>query len=374
MAPATLFVGTFNTPALFTLEFDNDKETLQVVEKSQATGAHSWLSLNSDHSVLYATAWTEPPGLAAYKVVRPTTSSERPRLDLINSATTAARSGYCCSNATAVYSAGGPTGEVFRIDPETGGFAQEIQKLNFVDSKGQQDDGGVMDFGGLRHGSHSADLSPDGKLLYIADIGRNCVFVYKVAQDGTLTLTDKNIAPRPNDGPRHVTPHPHGRYVYSLQEHTSMVDVFEVMNGEKLEWRQGVKIIPEDMSPGLFWADEVRVSPGSGYLYASTRGLEPQTKGWVAVFKLDQDGLCSSEKPLALWETPTSGGWANAVEPAASPLSSLSFDGETGRDYLALTDSEQGLVMVLSWDGKQLKEVARTQLENGAGAATAVWL
>ncbi|KAM0788805.1 hypothetical protein ACM66B_002892 [Microbotryomycetes sp. NB124-2] len=358
MAPATLFVGTFNTPALFTLEFDASDGSLQ-----------------SDHSVLYATAWTEPPGLAAYKVVRPTCSSERPKLELINSVQTAARSGYCCSSSVAVYSAGGPTGEVFKIDTQTGAFAQEIQKLNFVDSKGQKDDGGVMDFGGLRHGSHSADLSPDGKLLYIADIGRNCIFVYKVASDGTLTLTDKNIAPRPNDGPRHVTPHPNGKYVYSLQEHTSMVDVFEVVDGERLEWRQGVKIIPKDMSPSLFWADEVRVSPGKGYLYASTRGLEPETKGWVAVFKLNEQGLCESQEPVDLWETPTSGGWANAVEPAPSPLSNLGTEPASGtQDYLALTDSEQGFVMVLTFDGHEIKELARTKLEGGAGAATAVWL
>lgn len=61
---------------------------------------------------------------------------------------------------------------MFAIDPKTGGFKEgkELQKLDFVDQKGQQDNGGVMDFGGLRHGAHSADLSPDGKLLYIADM------------------------------------------------------------------------------------------------------------------------------------------------------------------------------------------------------------
>lgn len=165
---------------------------MEVVAKSEATGAHSWLSLNAsgptalvtqavadpvtvlqaDKSVVYATAWTEPPGLAAYTISRPTSSSP-PSLSLINSVTTAARSGYCCNSSIAVYSAGGPTGEVFAIDPKTGGFEQgasELQKLDFVDKKGQQDDGGVMDFGGLRHGAHSADLSPDGKLLYIADM------------------------------------------------------------------------------------------------------------------------------------------------------------------------------------------------------------
>ncbi|SGY79994.1 BQ5605_C008g05276 [Microbotryum silenes-dioicae] len=403
MAPHHFLVGTFSTPVVFTLAFDDADGSLRVAGQSKATGAHSWLSLNADLTRLYATAWTTPPGLASYRVVR--NETHVPVLEHINSVETKARSGYCCNSSIAVYSAGGPTGEVFKIDPETGGFdsstKRPLQALNFVDAKGQQDDGGVMDFGGLRHGAHSADLSLDGKRLYIADIGRNCIFVYSVQDDGKLVLTDKNIAPRPTDGPRHVTPHPNGHCVYSLQEHTSMVDVFEVSatkwnihpythalltpfidtsvqvsDQEKLDWKDGVKIIPKDLSPTLFWADEVRLSPSNSsstpsYLYASTRGLEPSTLGYVAVFKLLPSGLFASPEPLAMLQTPTSGGWANAIEPA--PWASTS-EGAEGKDYLALTDSEEGLVMVLSWNGEELKEVARVQLDGKAPAATAVWI
>lgn len=117
----------------------------------------------------------------------------------------------------------------------------------------------------------------------------------------------------------------------------------------------------------------MRLSPSGRYLYASTRGLLPTEKGWVAVFPLLPSGLLASETPSALWETPTSGGWANAIEPAPSGFSTLG-EGQGGRDYIALTDSEEGLVLVLSWDGEKVEEVARTKLEGGAGAATAVWL
>lgn len=123
---------------------------------------------------------------------------------------------------------------------------------------------------------------------------------------------------------------------------------------------------------GRYWADEVRLSPSGRYLYASTRGLEASTRGWLAVFEMDEAGLLPSDEPVAMWETPTSGGWANAVEPAFEGISTLSKNG--GRDLLALTDSEEGWVMVLSWDGKECQELARVKLENGAGAATAVWL
>ncbi|GAA5920013.1 hypothetical protein JCM1841_000377 [Sporobolomyces salmonicolor] len=364
-------VGTFNTNLIATLAFDPSAKTLKVVAKNDGQAPHSWLALNEARDRLYATSWTTPPGLASYKIHASPSDPSVPVVSHLNSVQTAARSGYVCVSPIAAYSAGGPTGEVFSLDAETGAFKEDVlQKLDFVGADRQQDDGGVMDFGGLRHGSHSFDLSPDGRLAYVADIGRNAVFVFKVSpEDGSLTLTDKNIAPRPTDGPRHVTPHPNGRYVYSLQEHTSMVDVFEVdQDAGKLKWLQGVKIIPEDHSPTLYWADEVRVSPSQKYLYCSTRGLEPKTRGWVAVFALDSNGLPTSSTPLCLWETPTSGGWANAVQPAPGSYN------EDGVEYLALTDSEEGLVMVLSWDGKQVEEVARARLENGAGAATAVWL
>ncbi|GAA5893202.1 lactonase family protein [Sporobolomyces salmoneus] len=370
-----LLVGTFNTNLIATLAFDSSAKTLQIVAQNDGQAPHSWLALNEAKDRLYATSWTEPPGLASYRI-NPASSTSPPTVSPINSVRTAARSGYVCVSAATAYSAGGPTGEVFEIDQDTGAFREgkELQKLDFVGETRQKDDGGVMDFGGLRHGSHSFDLSPDGKLAYAADIGRNAVFVFRVNDDGSLALTEKNIAPRSNDGPRHVTPHPNGDYVYSLQEHSSMVDVFRVDREHgKLTWVQGVKIIPQDDSPTRYWADEVRVSPSQKYLYCSTRGLEPATKGWVAVYELSAEGLPTSDSPITLYETATSGGWANAVQPAPGEYN------EEGIEYLALTDSEEGLVFILAFDGKKITEVARTKLEYGGdqkvvGAATAVWL
>ncbi|GAA5855743.1 hypothetical protein JCM8547_001665 [Rhodosporidiobolus lusitaniae] len=372
MSTHHLLVGTFNTSRIFTLAFDASKQTLEIVKINEGQAPHSWLALNEAKDRLYATSWTEPPAIASYSI-SPISSSSPPSVTHLTSLPTAARSGYVCVSKTHAYSAGGPTGEVFAIDPESGALKEEVQKLDFVGEKKQRDDGSTMDFGGLRHGSHSFDLGPGGKLAYVADIGRNAVFVFRVLPSGQLELTEKNIAPRPTDGPRHVTPHPNGQYVYSLQEHSSMVDCFEV-NREKgtLSWKGGVKIIPEDHDPKDYWADEVRVSPSGRYLYCSTRHLTERSstqKGWVAVYPLPSSGLLDpSSKPLAMWETPTSGGWANAVEPAPGAYN------REGEEFVALTDSEEGLVLILGFDGEKVREVARTKLPGGAGAATAVWL
>ncbi|RMZ79293.1 hypothetical protein DV737_g3527, partial [Chaetothyriales sp. CBS 132003] len=375
-------VGTFNTPHIYTLTLtlpstatisseNSQNSSLTVTKRHDAVGSHSWLHLTPPfntarpvpaqargHSAftrrnLYATAWTEPPSVVAYAVESPTS------IKLLGQGRTKMRSGYVTASDRAVYSAGGATGEA----------------ISFVDATGrQEDDGSVLDFGGLRHGAHSADLSPDGSVLYVADIGRNAIWSYTVdSQHGKIALAQKLISPRPNDGPRHVWPHPAGKVVYVLQEHTSHVDVFDVAPGPKLQHAQGVRIIPEGLNVQDFWADEVRSSLSDGdrprWIYASTRGLQADTKGWLAVFAIDADGhvdASTGDKGLvALWETPTSGGWANAVQPGPTV---------NGIEYLALTDSEEGWVFVISWDGKEIKEVARSQLDKGAGAATAVWL
>lgn len=171
-----LVVGTFDAPVIYVLSFDTISRELRIVQQScAAPSAHSWLSLNARKDRLYATMWTEPPGLACYSVTRSSSSSGAPSLRLMNTVETRSRSGYCCvSKAGYVYSAGGPTGEVFRVSPEDGSFEQEaalVQRVEFVERGGKQrDDGSVNDFGGLRHGAHSADLSPDEHTLYVADM------------------------------------------------------------------------------------------------------------------------------------------------------------------------------------------------------------
>lgn len=324
---------------------------------------------------MYTTVWSNPPLIASYKIL-PDQSVQH-----INSKEVASLSGYTACTEKHVFSVGGASGEVFAID-SNGGLGSLVQQLSFRNPHELSD--GAKDvphgnFGGLRHGSHSIDLGPDGSSAYVADIGHNCIWTYSLDESAArspLTMKSKHISPRSGDGPRHTWPHPNGKVLYSLQEHSSMVDVFLIAdNGTTLEHKHGVKIIPADKNPERYWADEVRLSRTNGdqprYLYASTRGLEKQTMGYVAAFKLDENGMIVGEA-IHVFETATSGGLANAVEPSPA------FSGEDSEDFMALTDSEEGFVFILSFDGRCLREVARVQLKTDDGevatAATAVWL
>lgn len=384
-------VGTFNYEALYTLHFEpptaDSEAQLSIVRSHPAISGHSWLSFSKNKKFLYASAWTKPnPSIAAYQV-----KAGGREVQFLNAKHVKSLSGYVCVNDTHIFSVGGPSGEVFYLERD-GSIGQLVQELDFVTGHGenvseQRDkEQGISlgSFGGLRHGAHSVDLSPDGRNLYIPDIGRNCIFTYSISKTEDLLAPPlkfgtKHISPREHDGPRHSWPHPNGKVLYCLQEHTSMVDAFSIGDdGVTLEHRQDVKIIPAEKDAKDFWADEVRLSTGPDaskpqYLYASTRGLHPPTKGYVAVFSLNEDGTLASEEAIHIWETPTSGGIANAIEPAPW------IKGQDGVQYLAMTDSEEGWVFVLSFDGKEVQEVARVNLGTtdggeAIGAATAVWL
>lgn len=384
-----LIVGTFNHNVLYTLHFDPTSSSLTLIRDNPALSGHSWLSLSQSRRHLYATAWTKPqPSVAAYSI-----KSGGRDIQFLNAKHIKALSGYVCANDTHVFSAGGPSGEVFRLEAD-GSIGPLVQELDFVTGQGEnvsEQRGEVPhgSYGGLRHGAHSVDLSPDGRSIYIPDIGRNCIWTYSVTQTKDfstppLKLGTKHISPRPHDGPRHTWPHPNGKVLYSLQEHSSMVDVFSIAeDGVTLMHEQGVKIIPAEKDVGLYWADEVRLSTGPDpkkpeYLYASTRGLEAHTMGYVAAFAIDpRTGRFTSEEAIHIWETPTSGGIANAIEP--TPWTKQEQGGHV--QYLAMTDSQEGWVFILSFDRAKgrIEEVTRLSLgktEEGevVQAATAVWM
>ncbi|KAF3769624.1 putative isomerase YbhE [Cryphonectria parasitica EP155] len=443
----TLLVGTFRSPEIYTLQFRPPPPSsssssssssspasgnLTIAHISKAWGGHSWLALSPDHTRLYTTNWTDPPSVGAYAVDLATGSTTP-----LNTAPVASLSGYVTVSPSGrhLLSAGGPSGEVFRLEEDEGEGQEEgrkekgkgggrigplVQALSFRQAGGANDGAreGVAygGFGGLRWGAHSVDISPDGRAVYVADIGHNCVWTYRLdtlADEGKgegstlLTPEAKHISPRPNDGPRHAWPHPNGRVLYVVQEHSGMVDAFRIGGGEAGEGEDaalalkhlgGETIMSAGCSAEDFWADEVRTSnlpPATSlrlgrsedggaaaaaprWLYASTRGLRPETKGYVAAYELDAEGMILGPA-RCIFETRTSGGLANAVEPAPRALYetlSRSGGGEE-EEYIALTDSEEGWVTILGWNGKAFREVAATRLGGDGGvvqAATAVWL
>ncbi|KAK0553824.1 hypothetical protein OC846_002355 [Tilletia horrida] len=385
--------GTFNTARLHLLAFDTLTKTLVLTRSIDAQGPHQFLALGvgSDSSDLtacsvlrrtvYATTWATPPSLSAWAVVglddQSGASIEAAHdvdLQWINTvpitatssyvhvqpppflATTAPSFGRTPGTARFLYSAGGPTGELHRIDSNTGALVNgEVQELCFLEGGTEALKDADKGRKALRYGAHSIDVSTDN-LVFVADLGRNAILTYlRDDVEGSLHLLCETKSPRSGDGPRHVVPSADGRWAFSVTEHTSSVDVFEIVDKRKgeLQYRLSLDL------------------------------LTPATPG--------SSKDASEEHLLFRWNTPTSGGKANAIEWApryglevsSVGSSSANFRGED-QDWMVLTDDANGGIFVLQWNGQDLVEVARTQLPGkgdpklgeGAheGASHAIWL
>jgi carboxy-cis,cis-muconate cyclase len=131
--------------------------------------------------------------------------------------------------------------------------------------------------------------------------------------------------------------------------------------------------LPSGDDPHDYRGDTLRLSKTTNHIFVTTRGKDSSVRGYLVAFSLDPTtGHLSSpdSPPVAAYQTPTSGGKANAIE-----VTAVNGRGRNGElDWIALTDGEEGFVEVLSWDGEKFDEVDRVGLEQGDLASHAVWL
>jgi 6-phosphogluconolactonase len=135
--------------------------------------------------------------------------------------------------------------------------------------------------------AHAADPSPDGRFLYVSDLGIDKIKIYEVDRDtGVLTPAVTPYAENePGAGPRHFTFHPNAEFAYSVEELSLTVAAFSVDNETgALEQIQRVELLPDDIEgdEGMTAAD-IHISPDGNFLYATTRGADI-----VTIFSIDQ--------------------------------------------------------------------------------------
>lgn len=129
--------------------------------------------------------------------------------------------------------------------------------------------------------AHWIGASKNNRLVYVADLGLDRVFVYNFdAAKGTFTPADPAIA-KPGTGPRHIAFSADGKFMYLLGELDSTVSVFA---GERDHFRsiQNIPMLPAGFS-GRNDAAEIEIHPSGKFLYASNRGHDS-----FAVYAIDQ--------------------------------------------------------------------------------------
>ncbi|KAK1229455.1 hypothetical protein PQX77_007504 [Marasmius sp. AFHP31] len=403
--------GSFRSLSLFLLAFSPLKRTLSLIQTIDAFGPHQYLATNARKDRVYATSWAQPPALYSWQVDRHEDHETTWRVDNLNAAPITATSSYVILPPpyTHIYSAGGPTGEVHAVDPSNGGFGDKLQQVLFVpeDELEQADKTRKA----LRYGSHGVEFSVSLGLAFIPVLGTDSIEVYKWDKSsGSLTHLYSSPSPRgpsAHDGPRHVKIHPNGRILYCVTEHTNFLDSYSI-TPTSLDYLSSQPIIPDTLlsEQSRFRGDTLLLSPSTPSnptphsIWATTRGSKDSDKGWVSVFKLDDEGKFVSSSETERYEMPTSGGKAHAIdlypkelvnEPATTANDASQIDGAV---WMLLTDDSEfaasqeggGGVRVLEWDGwgtGGLKEVAgwptpsdvpKEGEERMQGGSHAIWL
>jgi 6-phosphogluconolactonase len=139
-----------------------------------------------------------------------------------------------------------------------------------------------------QEGPHAHFVAPDpsGRYVLACDLGIDKVMVYRFdLTSGQLIPNDPPFGrANPGAGPRHLSFHPSGRFVYVINELDSTVSAY-AYDGQRgtLELLQTVSTLPEGFAETNHPA-QIVVHPSGRFVYGSNRGHDS-----IAIFAIDQE-------------------------------------------------------------------------------------
>jgi len=135
---------------------------------------------------------------------------------------------------------------------------------------------------------HSAIPSPDGRFIYVSDLGIDQIKIYEVDREtGELSSAEEPFfGNEPGSGPRHFTIHENGRFAYSVEELSVTVSALKVdPDNGSLEQVQRLSLLPGDIErEDTMSGADIHISPDGRFLYASVRG-----ENLIAIYSINEE-------------------------------------------------------------------------------------
>jgi 6-phosphogluconolactonase len=135
--------------------------------------------------------------------------------------------------------------------------------------------------------AHCIVVSPDNRFAYAADLGLDQVRGYRLdAAAAKLSPTRPPFVKTPRGaGPRHLTFHPNGKWVYVINELSNSVTRFDYDAGSgALRERQTIATLPKEFAGQSYCAD-LKITPDGRFLYGTNRGHDS-----LAAYRIGDDG------------------------------------------------------------------------------------
>jgi len=252
---------------------------LQVVDRLK-TDNPSWIVVSQDQRLLYTTNESETGRVSAIEI------APQGPLRLLNSQQTrGAHPTHACLTPDGHYLlaanySDGMNNAGFIVFPimGSGEIGEAVQHVRFAEGSAV-----VAERQQSGH-AHSVNISPDGKILYVADLGADIVRVYHYQPQN-----DTPFLPQPQDdirlpggaGPRHIAFSDDGRFVCVVSEMSAQVHLFQ-MNEGQLNAIQTLELADSDSAEDKAGAG-VLYSPDGRFLYVGNR----QQRNEIVVFSVD---------------------------------------------------------------------------------------
>jgi len=132
---------------------------------------------------------------------------------------------------------------------------------------------------------HSVILDPAAGYLLAADLGIDKVEIYRLDRLNTTAPIDKarEVSVEAGSGPRHLSFHPTGRFLYLVNELSSTVTVFAYNPTDGTpHFLQNTSSLPNGFS-GTNLCSDIHIARSGMFLYVSNRGHDS-----IAIYAIDQ--------------------------------------------------------------------------------------
>lgn len=310
----TLYIGTYTSgksEGIYVYRFDRNGPALRRVSSIKSVNP-SFLTIDRSKRFLYAVnevgeyAGKPGGGVSAFAI-----DTGTGKLRLLNEqATQGADPCYLSidSRKRSLLVANYTGGSVSVLPVRTDGTLGMVSDLNQHEGSGPKEQ---------QKGPHAhcVILDRNERYAFAADLGIDKVMIYQFDRTlGKLTPAKQPFAElAAGSGPRHLTLHPNGRFLYIINELSSRMASFnyDEVNGT-LTPIETVSTLPEDFV-GVSYCADVHVSASGRFLYGSNRGHNS-----IVVFEIDQQ----TGKLKLVQHRSTEGDWPRnfAIDPSGQFL------------------------------------------------------
>jgi 6-phosphogluconolactonase len=195
--------------------------------------------------------------------------------------------------------------------------------------------------GGKPSHAHMISTDPDGKRIYVTDLGLDRIMIYSLNKSsGKLTPFSKDGISLPaGTGPRHFVFSKDGSRMYVMGELKSTVTVFATDQNKELVLLQTISALSDNYKGANSSAD-IHLANSGEFLYGSNRG-----ENSIVTFRVGKDGLltlaghttCGGDWPRNFTLDP-SGKYLLAGNQKSGNISVFGIDAKTGLPSKTIQD------------------------------------